>query len=81
MSNKVKYIDIKTSTYYFFHDIISIENFVLNSIKTDEKSHKIILIYYIGYVRFKDLKHIKISSVNLLYLIFNKANEYFEEIS
>ena len=66
MSNKVKYIDIKTSTYYFFHDIISIENFDLNNIKIDEKSHKIILIYYIGFVRFKDFKHIKINSVNLL---------------
>ena len=64
MSNKVKFIDIKTSTYYFFHNIISIE-----------------IIYYIGYLRFKDLKHIKINIVNLLYLIFNKANEYFEEIS
>ena len=28
----------------------------------------------------KDLKYIKINSVNLLYFIFSKVNEYFEEI-
>ena len=27
----------------------------------------------------KDLKYVKINSVNLLYLIFNKVNGYFEE--
>ena len=45
------------------------------------KSYKNILIYYIGYVTIKDSKHIKIYSVNPLYLIFNKVNEYFEEIN
>ena len=29
----------------------------------------------------KDLKYIKINSVNLWYLIFNKGNAYFEEIN
>ena len=29
----------------------------------------------------KDLKFVKINSVNPLYLIFNKMNGYFEEIS
>ena len=28
----------------------------------------------------KDLKYLKINSVNPLYLIFNKVNRYFEEI-
>ena len=45
------------------------------------KSYKNILIYYIGDVKIKDSKHIKIYSVNPLYLIFNKVNEYFEEIN
>ena len=44
------------------------------------KSHtKNILIYYSGYVTIKDSKYAKIYSVNCLYLIFNKVNEYFEE--
>ena len=44
MSNKVKDIDIKNRTYYFFNDIINIENFGPNNIKIYEKSYKYILI-------------------------------------
>ena len=44
MSNKVKDINIKNRTYYFFNDIIDIENFDLNKIKIDENSYKNILI-------------------------------------
>ena len=32
-------------------------------------------------MRIKDLKYVKINSVNPLYLIFNKVNGYFEETS
>ena len=54
MSNKVKDIDIRNQTYYFFN-IINIQNFDPNEIKIDEKSNKNIFIYYIGYVLIKDL--------------------------
>ena len=81
MSNKVKDIDIKNCTYYFFNDIINIKNFGLNNIEIDEKSYKNILIYYIGYVTVKDSQYVKTYSVNPLYLIFRKVNGYFEEIS
>ena len=47
-------------------------------IKIDKKSHKKILIYYNRYVMVKDLRYIKINSVNALYL---KMNVYFEEIN
>ena len=50
-------------------------NLYSNNIKIDEKSYKNILICYIEYVKIKDLKYIKINSVNPLYLIFNKVNE------
>ena len=40
MSNKVKEIEIKVRTYYFFNDIINIKNFDPDKIKTDEKSYK-----------------------------------------
>ena len=56
-------------------------NFDTNNIKIDERSYKIILIYYIGYVMMKDSKSIKINSVNILYLIFSKVNGYFEYIN
>ena len=45
-----------------------------------EKSYKNILIYCIGYVTIKDLKYVKINSVNPLYLI-GKIKWCFEEIS
>ena len=81
MSNKVKNIDRKNRTYYFFNDIVKIKNFDPNDIKIDKKQYKNILIYYIGYVTIKDSKYVKFYNVNPLYLIFNKVNEYFEEIN
>ena len=59
--------------------ILYIENFYPNNIRTDEKSYKNILIYYIGYVTIK--KDLKIYNVNHLYLIFGEFNGYFEEIN
>ena len=78
MSDKVKDVDIKNQASYIFDDIINIKNFDPNNIKTDERSYKNILIYYIGYATIKDLKYIKINSINPLYLIFSKVNGYFE---
>ena len=61
--------------------MIHIKKFDANNIKIDEKSYKNILIHSIGHVMIKDLKCVKIYSANLLYLIFNKVNGYFEEIN
>ena len=58
MSNKVKDINIKNRTYYFFNDIINIERFDLNNIKIDKKSCKNVLIYYIEYVTIKEYLNI-----------------------
>ena len=44
MSNKVKDINIKTRTYYFFNDFINIKKIDPSITKTDEKSYKDILI-------------------------------------
>ena len=44
MSNIIKYIDIKSRTYYFFNDIINMTNFDPSKIKIDEMSYKNILI-------------------------------------
>ena len=40
----------------------------------------LILVYCIGHVTIKDLKYVKIKSLNPLYLIFSKVNGFFEEI-
>ena len=61
--------------------MINIKNFDPNNVKIDEKSYKNIFIYYIGYVKIKYLKYVKINNVNPLYLIFFKVNGYFEEIN
>ena len=74
MSDKLKEIDIKNHTYYFFDDMTNI-----NKIKIDGKSHKNILINNIGCVMVENISNIKISSVNPLYLIFDKINGYTEE--
>ena len=63
ISNKVKDIDIKNRTYYFFNDIINIKNFDPNNIKIDEKPYKNILIFYLGYITIQDLKYVKINTV------------------
>ena len=81
MNNEVKVIDIKNGRYYFFNDIIHIKNFDPKNVKIDEKSYKIILIYYIGYVMIKDSKYVRNDSVNHLYLIFKTVNGYFKEIN
>ena len=57
------------------------KNFDPSNIKIDEKSLKNIFICSIGYVTIKDVKYVKINSVNLLCLIFSKVNGYFEEIN
>ena len=46
----VKQINIKIRTYYFYNDIIDLENFKLNLLKIDKKSYKNIGIYNIGYI-------------------------------
>ena len=39
MGTKLKEIDIKNRTYYFFDDVINIKNFDPNKIKKDENSY------------------------------------------
>ena len=77
---KVKRIEIKNRTYYFYNDIINIEEFNSSLLKVDKKSHKDIDIYYIGYITIKKIGDCEnIHSVNPLYLIINDAGGYIEE--
>ena len=56
---KVKQIEIKNRTYYFYNDIINIEEFDSNLLKIDKKSYKDIDIYNIGYITIKKLMIVK----------------------
>ena len=77
---KVKQINIKNRTYYFYNDIIDLKNFEPNLLKIDKKSYKNIDIYYIGYITIKKIDDYEsIYSVNPLYLRINHASGYIEE--
>ena len=77
---KVKQIEIKIRTYYFYIDIINIEKFDSSILKIDRKSYKYIDIYYTGYITIKNIcDYENIYSVNPLYLMIGKVDGYIEE--
>ena len=78
----VKQINIKNRTYYFYNDIIDLENFDSSLLKLDKKSYKDIGIYNIGYITIKKIGDCKnIYSVNPLYLRITHASGYIERSS
>ena len=75
-----KQINIKNRTYYFYNDIIDIENFDAKLLRIDKKSYKDIDIFNIGYVTKKKIGDcMNINSVNPLYLGITYINGYIEE--
>ena len=65
-----KQINIRNWTYYFYNDIIDIENFDAKLLKIDKKSYQDIGIYNIGYVTKKKIDDcMNINSVNPFYLV------------
>ena len=73
----IKQINIKNQTYYFYNDIIDLENFDSSVLKLDKKSYKNIGIYNIGYIAIKKIDDCKnIYSVNPLYLRITHASGY-----
>ena len=77
---KVKQIEIKNRTYYFYNDMINLKNFDSNLLKIDKKHYKGINIYYIGYIIIKKIDDCEnIYSVNPLYLLVNHASGYIKE--
>ena len=78
---KIKQINIKNRTYYFYSDQINLKDFDASLLKVDKKEdYKEIDIYYIGYVNFKEIANYNnINSVNPLHLISNEMIGHFEE--
>ena len=71
-----KEINIKNRTYYFYNDIIDLENFNSNLLKIDNG----IGIYNIGYITIKKIDDCKnIYCVNPLCLNVTHASGYIEE--
>ena len=77
---KIRQINIKNRTYYFYNDQINLKDFDARLLKVDKKDYKEIDIYYIGYVTVKKIVNCNnINSVNPLYLMTNKMIDHFEE--
>ena len=78
--NTTNQINIKNRTYYFYNDIIDLENVDTMLLKIDKKSYKDIGIYNIGYVMKKKVGDcMNINSVNPLYLGITHWNGYIKE--
>ena len=54
---KVKELNIKNQTYYYFDDMTDIKNFHSDWLKVDKKFHGEFDIYYIGYNMIKTLSN------------------------
>ena len=79
---RVKEINIKNRTYYFFNDMINIRVFDSNLLKIDKKSYKNVDIYYTGYITIIKIDDYEnIYSVNPLYLIIGEVDRHIEEKS
>ena len=68
---KVKRLNIKNQTYYYFNDVINIKDFHSNLLRIDTKQYKGIDIYYIGYIIVKkigDCENINIFLVEKLFI-------------
>ena len=77
---KVKQINIKSRTYYFYNDMIILKYFDSNLLKIDKKHYKRINIYYIRYITIKKIDDYEnIYSVNPLYFTVNHASGYIKE--
>ena len=80
INGNIKQINIKNRTYYFFNDMINIEDFDSKLLKIDKKSFKKIDIYYIGNITIKRIEdYDNIYSVNPLYLVIGKVDGFIEE--
>ena len=77
---KIKQINIKNGTCYFYNDQIDLKDFDAKLLKIDKKEYNEIDVYYIGYVTIKKIgDYNNINSLNPLYLMINKMIGHFEE--
>ena len=66
---KMKQINVKNRTYYFYNDTINLAEFDGKKIKVDKENFNDIDIYYLGYeYKNKITECNKINSVNSFYL-------------
>ena len=77
---ETKQINIKNRTYYFYNDIINLDEFDGSKIKVDRKNFNDIDIYYLGYEYKKKITECnEINSVNPLYLRIKDMKGQFKK--
>ena len=77
---KIRQINIKNRTYYFYNDQIDFKDFDVRLLTIGKKDYNEIDIYYTGYVTIKKIgDYNNINSVNPLYLMINEMIGHFEE--
>ena len=76
----MKQMNIKNRKYYFYNNIINLDEFDENEIKVDKKHFNDINIYYLGYDCKKKISECNvINSINPLYLRIINMNGQFEK--
>ena len=71
----IKEINIKNQTYYFYNNIINLDECDQNQIKVYKKDFNEIDIYYLGYEHKKIISECNvINNVNPLYLRIKNVN-------
>ena len=76
----IQQINIKNRTYYFYNDMINLDEFDESKTKVDKKDFNDIDIYYLGYEHKKKMSECNvINSVNPLYLRIVGMNGQFEK--
>ena len=76
----IKQINIKIRTYYFYNDIIDLDEFDESRIRVDKKDFNDIDIYYLGYEHKKKISECDvINSLNPLYLKIINMNARFKK--
>ena len=77
---ELKQINIKNWTYYFYNDIIDLDEIDGSNIKVDKKDFNDIDIYYLGYEYKKKITECnEINSVNPLYLRITDMKGQFKK--
>ena len=77
---EIKEITIKNRTYYFYNEIIKLDEFDESKIKIDKKDFNDINIYYLGYEHKNKVSECNvINSINPLYLRIIITNGQFEK--
>ena len=77
---ELKQINIKNRFYYFYNDIIDLDEFDESKIKVDKKDFNDIDIYYLGYEHKKKISECNvINSINPFYLRTVDMNGQFEK--